>query len=51
MNKTVFILLFAMLLAACSGGGDSDSAATVVTEPLETGMVWDQGNFNEKNWQ
>lgn len=48
MNRTVFILLFTLLLAACGGG---DSAAPAVTDPLETGMVWDQGNFNEKNWQ
>lgn len=35
-------------LAGCSGGdGDREPPA----EPPTTELVWDEGNWNEQNWQ
>jgi len=39
-------LLFAMLLlASCSGGGDTAAPAAPTT------LSWDQTNWNQTNWQ
>ena len=47
MNKALLTLLITLLMASCSGGGGGD----VGIGAPGTGMVWDQDNFDEKNWQ
>lgn len=37
-------LALALLLSSCGGGGSSDN------QPA-TSMTWDDGNWNEVNWQ
>ena len=39
-------LTFALSLTACGGGGGDPAP-----EPPATEAVWDQSNWNEKNWQ
>ncbi len=46
--RTLYVLIFATLLAACGGGGGSDSSNNTQSDPK---LVWDQGNWDEKNWQ
>jgi ABC-type glycerol-3-phosphate transport system substrate-binding protein len=44
--KLTLTLLLSLLLAACGGGDSAPSSGSATT-----GMVWDQGNFDEKSWQ
>ena len=41
--KYIVIILIALFMSACGGG--SDSAET------NTGMVWDQSNWDQKEWK
>lgn len=39
---------FAVVLTACGGGGGGGDAPA---DPPSTEAIWDQSNWNEKNWQ
>ena len=43
------VVLF-LALAACGGGGAESTATTPAPAPSPQ-LTWDQGNWNDKNWQ
>ena len=49
--RVLALLIVAMAgLSACGGGGGS-SAAPPPPPPPVTDLAWDQGNWDELNWQ
>lgn len=52
MNETYVRLLitvvFGLMLSACGGGSSPPPAPPA---PVDTMLDWDQGNWDEENWQ
>jgi hypothetical protein len=44
------MLLLLAVLAGC-GGNHNDREQPIMTPPPQTDLVWDQGNWDELNWQ
>jgi len=44
-------ILLASLMAVTGCGGGSSGPAPIVQPPPPTELVWDQGNWDELNWQ
>lgn len=40
-----------LALAACGGGGGGSGGGDSSQPPASSAAVWDQTNWNEKNWQ
>ncbi len=50
--RFLIILSLSALCVACGGGGDSSPPPTVTPPtPTVTDLVWDNGNWDELNWQ
>ena len=53
MQRTLSLLLIAVLslgLSAC-GGGSSGNDGSTPAAGASPQLTWDQGNWNQKNWQ
>ena len=46
----LLVSLTLLLLAACGGGGAESTAPPPGPAPSPQ-LTWDQGNWNDKNWQ
>ena len=47
MCRILYLLIAAVFLAGCSSGGNNDRKPP----PPDTDLDWDQGNWNEQDWQ
>jgi len=50
INRLSVVLLSLSLLSAC-GGGSSSAPAAAPPPPVDTQLDWDQGNWDQEDWQ
>jgi hypothetical protein len=51
IHPTVVLFLSLTLLSACGGGSSPAPAASPPPPPVDTELDWDQGSWDQENWQ
>ena len=52
LSRITFVILLSIFaLSACGGGGGSGGNNQQPLPPVDTDLDWDQGNWDEENWQ
>jgi hypothetical protein len=49
--RAILVIAFAGFWVTACGGGGSGSPAAATPVPPDTQLIWDEGNWDERNWQ